>query len=672
MKKQSSKSLYIRPPDSCVIPNKAEILKGLTSKDLSEKTTNFNHLLISILNDPYADQMIMNVLNHILPFQAKSRKLKKMLLIYWEVIQKTKPDGSLADEFMMACNNLRNDLTHANEYVVGLALKLIGRVAVREILDSLLPSVLDKCLTHVESFVRRNAVECLFSLYNKFGEELLPDLGERMENLLKTETDVNTKRNVIVLLFKVDANKALEFLLDKLEGDCLDEFSDINQLAIVKHLFLLCEQNPANKAKYLKIIFEFLSSNYNAVLFEISNSISEYTNNWNAISTSVLQLLKILKETPDVNVKLIILDKLDYFKRLSAKHLQANLPDLLKLLESETVEVQIGLLELVENIVVYGNTDEFLTTVKNVMVKNLDGPNQNDNNNRLTRKILTCVQKLAKKKLSGKVSFDSSLVLDVFTIVIQHDFKDKLLINSIKAFGNVVFLVRDVFTTDLPSLVKENLTSIPCSEVLKACLTFLVEDADDSSSSKSLLNYLQNHIDHIKADVERQSRRKQSVDESAKPETQTVTKTVVKEDGTYGTETVIVSKANKEESVGQGRFKYITKAVLENPVFAVNFYRNMRKLIARLDDDQETKKLQHSYSYAILTVYSFYQKKNKEDKFLFKELNLLLRQIVKKEKNVDPVAINKLSVSKSVLEDDKANIGVVSEFDDLIAFRQLK
>ena len=663
----------MRLPDSVEMPTKKEILDGISSKKVEDKVKYLNFLIINILNDPYYDQMIMIVLNHILPHQSKDRKLKKQLLIYWEIIQKTKQDGSMLDEFMMVCNNLRKDLTHANEYVVGMSLKLIGRIAIRDILDSIIPSILDKCLNHIEAFVRRNAVECLFNLYHKFGEEVLPDLGERMEKLLKQETDVNTKRNVIVLLFKISPADALEFLLEKLENDCMDEFSDINQLAIVKYLFLLCEENPVNKAKYLKIIFEFLSSNYNAVLFEISNSITEYTNNWNAISTSVLQLLKILKETPDVNVKLIILDKLDYFKKLSAKHLQQNLPDLLKLLESETIEVKIRLLELMENIIEYGNIDDFLTTVKTVLVKNLEGPGKNDNNGKLTRHILVCLQKLVKRKINGKIVFDEQIILDIFVVVIQHQFKNRLIINVIKAFANVIFLGQHTYTESLTELIKQNLTSIPCNEVLKACLTFLVENSSDKEKALGLLTYFQGHVEHLKGDIEKTLRKREIVtDDEKKPTTQLVTKTVIKEDGTYGTEVVVMNKSNQEEQIGQGRFKYISQSILENSVFAVNFYRNMKKLLNNLDDDEESKKLRSFYTYAILTVYSFYQKKKKEDKFLFKELNMIIKQIVNREIIQESATRKKLSISKSMMDDEKANMGKVSEFDDLIAFRQLK
>lgn len=115
----------------------------------------------------------------------------------------------MLDEFMMVCNNLRNDLTHPNEYVVGASLKLISRIAIRDILDALIPPIYDKCLNHIESFVRRNAVECLYTLYSKFGNEMLHDLDEKMLDLLTHESDINTRRNAIVLLFQVNHQKAL-------------------------------------------------------------------------------------------------------------------------------------------------------------------------------------------------------------------------------------------------------------------------------------------------------------------------------------------------------------------------------------------------------------------------------------------------------------------------------
>lgn len=674
MKKENTKSLFIKFPENMIVPSKNDILKGMSSKDLKEKEKHFKYLIVNILNDPYYDQLIMNVLNYILPYQGQSVELKKQLLIYWEIIQKRKHDGNILDEFMMVCNNLRNDLTHANEYVVGMSLKLIGRIASKEILDSLVPPIMDKCLKHVEPFVRRNAVECLFNLYTKFGDELLPSLDDKMESLLKTETDNNTKRNALVLFFRVNATKALNYLLEKLENDSLEEFSDINQLAIVKYLFWLCDENAVNKAKYLKIIFEFLSSNFNAVLFEISNSITDYTNNWNAISTSVSQLLKIMQETPDVNVKLIILDKLAYFKSLSAKHLQPTLLELLKLLETETSEVKIKILKIIENIIEYGNVNEFLSTVKNVLLKNIEKSTDDTQTYKVTKQVLKCLLRLLKKKINGKVEVNDNAILDILLLCIQHDFKQTDIINLLKSFIGMIVSAKNMFDTDVGVILKENLLSVPNHEILKALFNILVDEFNSSNFAYTLLVYLNPHIESLKIAIDKfmSKKRSEDNDESKNTGIQYITKTVIKEDGTYGTELVIANEAHKKETLGHSRFNHLVNAILENSVFAVNFYRNIKKLIGSVDNVNEENKMRSYYIYSAFLVYNYYQKKTKDDKFLFKELNVIIKEIATKQHTPNVNHSKKMSISKSVIEEDKPKVGMVSGFDDLITFRQLK
>lgn len=674
MKKENTKSLFVKFPENMITPSKNDILKGLSSKDIKEKEKNLKYLIVNILNDPYYDQLIMSVLNFVLPYQGQSVDLKKLLLIYWEIVQKRKPNGTMLDEFMMVCNNLRNDLTHANEYVVGMSLKLIGRIAHKEILDSLVPPIMDKCLKHVESFVRRNAVECLFNLFTQFGDELLPSLDEKMESVLKTETDSNTKRNALVLLFRVNSSKALNYLLEKLENDSLEEFNDINQLAIVKYLFWLCDENPINKSKYLKIIFEFLSSNFNAVLFEISNSISDYTNNWNAISTSVSQLLKIMQETPDVNVKLIILDKLSYFKSLSAKHLQTNLLELLKSLETENSEVKIKILKIIEDIIEYGNVSEFLSTIKIVLLKNIENTSEDQLADKVTKQVLKCLLRLLKKKINGKIEINEENLLDIFMLCLQHDYKKVDIINVLKSFIGMVVSAKHLFSRDISVVFKDNLLNIPNHELQKAVLNTLVEEFNSPSFAYNMLVYLQPHIESLKTAIDKYMSKKHSEadDEVKSSSTQYITKTVIKEDGTYGTEIVVANEAQKRDTFGNTRFNNLVNAILENSVFAVNFYRNAKKMLAVIKENSEENKLRNYYIYSAFMVYNYYQKKTKDDKFLFKELNSIIKELANKEYTPQTNTAKKMSISKSVIEEDKPKTGLVSGFDDLIMFRQLK
>jgi len=74
-------------------------------------------------------KMLMVVIRFIVP--SDDHKLKKLLLIYWEVIDKTGPDGKLLPEMILVCNNLRNDLSHPNEYIRGCTLRFLCKLKAR-------------------------------------------------------------------------------------------------------------------------------------------------------------------------------------------------------------------------------------------------------------------------------------------------------------------------------------------------------------------------------------------------------------------------------------------------------------------------------------------------------------------------------------------------------------
>jgi coatomer subunit beta len=86
---------------------------------------------VQIIHDEQMPRMVMNVINALVPLVDDSHSLKKILLFYWEVIEKTHPNGSLKEEMILVCNSLRKDLLHPNEYIRGRTLKLLSRIQLR-------------------------------------------------------------------------------------------------------------------------------------------------------------------------------------------------------------------------------------------------------------------------------------------------------------------------------------------------------------------------------------------------------------------------------------------------------------------------------------------------------------------------------------------------------------
>ena len=62
-----------------------DIKKGLEDKALEVKEKNLRLLITYILNSENFPQMIIEVINQVLPHQSKSRGIKKLLFLYWEV-----------------------------------------------------------------------------------------------------------------------------------------------------------------------------------------------------------------------------------------------------------------------------------------------------------------------------------------------------------------------------------------------------------------------------------------------------------------------------------------------------------------------------------------------------------------------------------------------------------
>ena len=91
--------------------------------------------------------------------------IKKLLLIFWEIVPKTGQDGKLLHEMILVCDAYRKDLEHPNEYIRGSTLRFLCKLKEAELLEPLMPAI-RLCLEHRIAYVRRNICDLtwLFSL----------------------------------------------------------------------------------------------------------------------------------------------------------------------------------------------------------------------------------------------------------------------------------------------------------------------------------------------------------------------------------------------------------------------------------------------------------------------------------------------------------------------------
>ena len=115
----------------------------------------------------------------------------------------------------------RKDLQHPNEFIRGSTLRFLCKLKEPELLEPLMPTI-RSCLEHRHSYVRRNAVMAIFTIYKNF-DFLIPDAPELIANFLEGEQDMSCKRNAFMMLIHADQDRALNYL-----SSCIEQVSPIS------------------------------------------------------------------------------------------------------------------------------------------------------------------------------------------------------------------------------------------------------------------------------------------------------------------------------------------------------------------------------------------------------------------------------------------------------------
>jgi len=254
-------------------PQSSDIQNAFVKGSLEEKKENLKLLIKMISSDDNYPRLIMPVLTNLQ--QTSDHELKKILFLYWEIIEKTNVDGTLKEELILACNAFRKDLLSPNEFVRGRTLRMVSKITVKSILENLMEAVAQN-LEHRHFYVRRNAIMSLYNIYQTTGIELLEDFIDTIEKLCINESDLSTKRNSFILLFHVDQNKALSYLkllIVQSEDDPIYEMGDIFQLSVLDMLRRLCKSEPTQKSRLMNAIFMLSNSKSSSVLLECANTI---------------------------------------------------------------------------------------------------------------------------------------------------------------------------------------------------------------------------------------------------------------------------------------------------------------------------------------------------------------------------------------------------------------
>ncbi|GIY34863.1 hypothetical protein CDAR_382581 [Caerostris darwini] len=355
----------ITAPNDTEQPNEMQLKQDLEKGDIKIKIDALKKTIHLILNGEKFPTILMTIIRFVLPLQDHT--IKKLLLIFWEIVPKTTPDGKLMQEMILVCDAYRKDLQHPNEFLRGSTLRFLCKLKEPELLEPLMPTI-RACLEHRHSYVRRNAVLAIFTIYKNF-EFLIPDAPELIANFLETEQDMSCKRNAFMMLIHVDQERALNYL-----SSCIDQvhsFGDILQLVIVELIYKVCHGNPSERSRFIRCIYNLLNSSSPSVRYEAAGTLVTLSSAPTAIKAAASCYIELIVKESDNNVKLIVLDRLIALKDTPAHErvLQDLVMDILRVLAASDLEVRRKTLNLALDLVSSRNVEEMVLVLKKEVTK---------------------------------------------------------------------------------------------------------------------------------------------------------------------------------------------------------------------------------------------------------------------------------------------------------------
>ena len=105
-----------------------EVREALENGSDDQKVDAMRKAVMMLLNGEPISNLFITIVRYVLP--SEDHTVQKLLLLYLEILEKTDAAGKLLPEMILICQNLRNNLQHANEYIRGCTLRFICRVQV--------------------------------------------------------------------------------------------------------------------------------------------------------------------------------------------------------------------------------------------------------------------------------------------------------------------------------------------------------------------------------------------------------------------------------------------------------------------------------------------------------------------------------------------------------------
>ncbi|TIC05155.1 Coatomer, beta subunit [Wallemia mellicola] len=559
------------------IPTTQELRQGLEKGSDQIKLDTLKKIILLTLNGQSQPDLLMPIIQSILP--NKNKHLKKLLHFYWEICPKYDEQNKLKQEMILVCNAIRNDLQHPNEFIRGSTLRFLQKITDYELLEPLLPTV-RTCLEHRHSYVRKNAVFAIWSIYNKF-EYLVPDAAELLQAFLVAESDNNCKRNAFVALANISTPIALEYLENF--RDNLLSFDELLQLSLIE-LIRNDKDINANRALYLNFISQLLESSHYSVKYDAAITLTVLTNNSLAVKSAAAAFINIILNVSDNNVKLIVLARLSEMLSTNPNLLDTLVLDILNVLSAPDLQVKKKVIKIILEMINSRNVDQIVDYLKNELLKTT-----------------------SSQDFERNVEYRQLLIQSIHTISIKYSQVASSVVDTLMRFlgdsnnpsaVDVISFVRQVvekFPSLRQTIIKrlfETFSDVKSGKVFRGALWIIgeyCEQTDDIKMAFEKVRLVIGSIPILAAEQKAYDEQDYQNTNEENGQEQLITTTKVLADGTYATETKVSSA---EDASRLAAVKAASKPPLRGLILNGDFYTasvlasTLTKLVMRLSTNQ--------------------------------------------------------------------------------------
>ncbi|BDD54709.1 coatomer subunit beta [Monascus purpureus] len=584
-------------------PSLQELKLQLEKGNDETKMETMRKIVTIMLNGDPMSQLLMHIIRFVMP--SKSKPLKKLLYFYYEICPKHDANGKLKQEMILVCNGIRNDLQHPNEYVRGNTLRFLCKLREPELIEPLLSSA-RSCLEHRHSYVRKNAVWAVASIY-QHSESLIPDAPELIQTFLESENDSTCKRNAFAALMTVSHQKALDYLTSTFDG--IPNADELLQLAELEFIRKDAVQNTQNKAKYLRLIFDLLDAPTSTVVYEAATSLTALTSNPVAVNAAARKLIELCIKEADNNVKLIVLDRIDQLRIRNEGVLDDLTMEILRVLSSPDIDVRRKALSIALEMVSSKNVEEIVMLLKKELSKTVD--EQYEKNSEYRQLLIQSIHNCAIK-----FSEIAASVVDLLMEFIA-DFNNNSAVDVISFVKEVVEKFPNLRASIVDRLVS-TLSEVRAGKVYRGVLWVVGEYSLEENDIREAWKRIRSSLGEIpilaseqrlldEANDENETPKEQ-VNGHAKSATPTGSRRVLA-DGTYATESALTSQsaaAAKLEAVKAAQKPPLRQLILDGDYYlATVLSSTLTKLVMRHSElSQDTARTNALRAEAMLIMIS--------------------------------------------------------------------